>query len=120
VPPLFRLLLAAYTLDSILQRERRIYYYLWQLYHLQQDEAQALAQQADLQQQLEELNAAAEGFEAQLAEQRRQHGGLVKERMRIEKEQKKLQKKQAAKVGVPWLCCGGVPDVVVNLRSERA
>jgi hypothetical protein len=81
-----------------LQRERRIYYYLWQLHHLQQDEAQALSQQADLARQLEELTAAAEGFEGQLAEQRRLHGGLVKERLRLEKEQKKLQKKQAAKV----------------------
>eukprot|EP00882_Tetradesmus_deserticola_P012781 GHRQ01013546.1.p1 GENE.GHRQ01013546.1~~GHRQ01013546.1.p1 ORF type:complete len:425 (+),score=225.47 GHRQ01013546.1:192-1466(+) len=79
------------------QRERRLYYYLWQLYHLQQDEAQALAQQADLAAQLEELTAAAEGFEGQLAAQRQAHGGLVKERMRLEKEQKKLQKKQAAK-----------------------
>ncbi|WIA08402.1 hypothetical protein OEZ85_007840 [Tetradesmus obliquus] len=79
------------------QRERRIYYYLWQLFHLQQDEATALAQQSDLAQQLEELNAAAEGFEGQLDEQRRAHSGLVKERMRLEKEQKKLQKKQAAK-----------------------
>jgi hypothetical protein len=101
-----------------LQRERRIYYYLWQLYHLQQDEAQALAQQADLQQQLEELNAAAEGFEAQLAEQRRQHGGLVKERMRIEKEQKKLQKKQAAKVRV--LGCGLVLCAAVWLMGLRS
>lgn len=83
---------------SPLQRERRIYYYLWQLFHLQQDEATALAQQSDLAQQLEELNAAAEGFEGQLDEQRRAHSGLVKERMRLEKEQKKLQKKQAAKV----------------------
>uniref|UniRef100_A0A383VHM8 Structural maintenance of chromosomes protein n=1 Tax=Tetradesmus obliquus TaxID=3088 RepID=A0A383VHM8_TETOB len=79
------------------QRERRIYYYLWQLFHLQQDEATALAQQSDLAQQLEELNAAAEGFEGQLDEQRRAHSGLVKERLRLEKEQKKLQKKQAAK-----------------------
>jgi septation ring formation regulator EzrA len=93
------------SLPGCLQRERRIYYYLWQLYHLQQDEAQALSQQADLAQQLEELNAAAEQFEGQLNEQRKTHSGLVKERMRIEKEQKKLQKKQAAKVRGVWAGC---------------
>jgi hypothetical protein len=38
------------------QAQRHIYYFLWQLYHLQQDEATALQQQQELADQLAELN----------------------------------------------------------------
>jgi hypothetical protein len=38
-----------------LQVQQRIYYFLWQLYHLQQDEATALQQQQELRDRLEEL-----------------------------------------------------------------
>jgi hypothetical protein len=38
-----------------LQAQRRIYYFLWQLFHLQQDEATALQQQQELADQLEQL-----------------------------------------------------------------
>lgn len=37
------------------QAQQRIYYFLWQLYHLQQDEATALQQQQELKDKLEEL-----------------------------------------------------------------
>ncbi len=37
------------------QVQQRIYYFLWQLYHLQQDEATALQQQQELRDRLEEL-----------------------------------------------------------------
>jgi hypothetical protein len=37
--------------------QQRIYYFLWQLYHLQQDEATALQQQQELNDKLEELKA---------------------------------------------------------------
>lgn len=39
----------------LLQAQRRIYYFLWQLYHLQQDESTALQQQQELADQLQEL-----------------------------------------------------------------
>lgn len=95
-----------------------MYYYLWQLYHLQQDESQALQQQQDLADQLQELNTRNEAFETQLQERRQAHSGLVRERMRLEKEQKKLQKKQEKKVGAGFthlscstmlLTCLGAP-----------
>ncbi|KAF8072553.1 SMC1 [Scenedesmus sp. PABB004] len=76
------------------QRERRAHFYLWQLYQLQQDEAGALQQQQDLADQLAQLSEAHGAFEAKLDEARRGQSGLVRERMRVEKEQKKLQKKR--------------------------
>eukprot|EP00775_Hariotina_reticulata_P012126 gene12126-12264_t len=67
------------------------------LYHLQQDEASALQQQQLLAEELAELTARNESFEADLAEKRQQHAALLRQRMDVEKEQKKLQKKQEKK-----------------------
>lgn len=81
-----------------LQRKLRTYYFLWQLYHLHQDESEALQQQQQLADELAELNERNASFDATLAEKKKQHSGLVRERMAVEKEQKKLQKKQEKKV----------------------
>jgi len=81
-----------------MQHTRRTYYFLWQLYHLQQDESNALQQQQLLTEELADLTARNESFEADLGGKRQQHAALLRQRMDVEKEQKKLQKRQEKKV----------------------
>lgn len=77
-----------------------MYYFLWQLYHLQQDESEGLQQQQRLADELLELTNRNASFDAAMSEHKKQQSALVRERMTVEKEQKKLQKKQEKKVHV--------------------
>ncbi|GBF96626.1 hypothetical protein Rsub_09372 [Raphidocelis subcapitata] len=75
-------------------KERRAYYYLWQLYHLQQDADAARAALAEAQAELDAAAAEHAGVGAELEARKRRHAGLVKQRMACEK---KIKQKQGEK-----------------------
>ena len=72
-----------------------------------------MAQQAALADELSALNERGGSYEAELSAKRKAQSGLLRQRMQLEKEQKRLQQKQQKKVCCPRRVASGVGGVAV-------
>lgn len=72
-----------------------------------------MAQQAALADELSALNERGGSYEAELSAKRKAQSGLLRQRMQLEKEQKRLQQKQQKKVCCPRRVASSVGGVAV-------